>query len=157
MNERVPPIRIISAGKVFRNEATDATHEAEFHQLEGLCVDENVSMADLKNTLTYAFKKFFGDDMQVRFRASYFPFVKPGFEVDILWKDRWLEVCGGGLVHPEVLENGFKDNEKMNKDDIVKYKGFAFGMGLERLVMLKYGIDDIRDMSSGDVRFSRWF
>ncbi|MBC7981596.1 hypothetical protein H7X65_00800 [Candidatus Parcubacteria bacterium] len=157
MNESVPPIRIISAGKVFRNEATDATHEAEFHQLEGLCVDINISMADLKNTLTYAFKKFFGDDIQVRFRASYFPFVKPGFEVDIFWKDRWLEVCGGGLIHPEVLENGFKDNENMNKDDIKKYSGFAFGMGLERLVMLKYGIDDIRDMSTGDVRFSRWF
>lgn len=157
MNEKVPPIKIISAGKVFRNEATDATHEAEFHQLEGLCVDKNITMADLKNTLTYAFKKFFGDDIQVRFRASYFPFVKPGFEVDIFWKDKWLEVCGGGLVHPEVLENGFKDNQKMNKDDIGKYTGFAFGMGLERLVMLKYGIDDIRDMSSGDVRFSRWF
>jgi phenylalanyl-tRNA synthetase alpha chain len=157
MNEKMPPIRIISAGKVFRNEATDATHEAEFHQLEGLCVDENISMTDLKNTLTYAFKKFFGDDIKVRFRASYFPFVKPGFEVDIFWKNRWLEVCGGGLMHPEVIENGFKDNENMNKDDIKKYTGFAFGMGLERLVMLKYGIDDIRDMSSGDVRFSRWF
>jgi phenylalanyl-tRNA synthetase alpha chain len=157
MNENLPPIKIISAGKVFRNEATDATHEAEFHQLEGLYVDQGVSMADLKNTLTYVYKKFFGDDIKVRFRASYFPFVKPGFEVDIYWKNRWLEVCGGGLVHPEVLENAFKDNEKMNKDDIKKYNGFAFGMGLERLVMLKYEIDDIRDMSTGDVRFSRWF
>jgi phenylalanyl-tRNA synthetase alpha chain len=114
-------------------------------------------MSDLKNTLTYVYKKFFGNDIKVRFRTSYFPFVKPGFEVDIFWKDRWLEVCGGGLIHPEVLENGFKDNEKMNKDDIKNYTGFAFGMGLERLVMLKYEIDDIRDMSSGDVRFSRWF
>ena len=157
MNENLPPIKIISAGKVFRNEATDATHEAEFNQLEGLYVDKSVSMTDLKNTLTYVYKKFFGDDIKVRFRASYFPFVKPGFEVDIYWKNRWLEVCGGGLVHPEVLENAFKDNEKMNKDDIKKYNGFAFGMGVERLVMLKYEIDDIRDMSTGDVRFSRWF
>lgn len=157
MNENLPPIKIISAGKVFRNEATDATHEAEFHQLEGLFVDKEVSMADLKNTLTYVYKKFFGNDIKVRFRASYFPFVKPGFEVDIFWKNRWLEVCGGGLVHPEVLANGFKDNEKINKDDIKNLKGFAFGMGLERIVMLKYEIDDIRDMSTGDVRFSRWF
>ena len=151
MNENPPPIRIISAGKVFRNEATDATHEAEFHQLEGLCVDKDVSMADLKNTLTYAFKKYFGEDIQVRFRASYFPFVKPGIEVDILWKDKWLEVCGAGLVHEEVLSNG------LGKDGSQGYSGFAFGMGLERLVMLKYGIDDIRDMSTGDIRFSRWF
>lgn len=157
MNENLPPIRIISAGKVFRNEATDATHEAEFHQLEGLLIDKDVSMADLKNTLTYVYKKFFGDDIKVRFRTSYFPFVKPGFEVDIYWKNRWLEVCGGGLVHPDVLVNGFKDNEKINTDDIKNLKGFAFGMGLERIVMLKYEIDDIRDMSTGDVRFSRWF
>ncbi len=157
MNENLPPIKIISAGKVFRNEATDATHEAEFHQLEGLYIDKDVDMNDLKNTLTFAFKKFFGDDIQVRFRASYFPFVKPGFEVDIYWKNRWLEVCGGGMVHPEVIENGLKDNVQMNKDEIKDFKGFAFGMGLERLVMLKYGLDDIRDLSTGDVRFSRWF
>ncbi len=155
MNEQNPPIRVISAGKVFRNEATDATHEAEFHQLEGLCVDKNISMADLKNTLTYVFKKYFGDDLQVRFRASYFPFVKPGIEVDILWKDKWLEVCGAGLTHEEVLKNGLGNH--MSDDEIEQYSGFAFGMGIERLVMLKYGIDDIRDMSSGDIRFSRWF
>ena len=157
MNEQLPPIRMISAGKVFRNEATDATHEAEFHQLEGLCVDKDISMADLKNTLTYVFKQYFGNDIQVRFRASYFPFVKPGIEVDILWKDKWLEVCGAGLVHSEVLENGFRDNPNITLDEVKRYSGFAFGMGIERLVMLKYGIDDIRDMSSGDIRFGRWF
>ena len=157
MNENLPPIKIISAGKVFRNEATDATHEAEFHQMEGLYIDKDVTMNDLKNTLTFIFKKFFGEDIQVRFRASFFPFVKPGFEVDIYWKNKWLEVCGGGMVHPEVIENGFKDNEKINKDEIKQYKGFAFGMGLERLVMLKYGLDDIRDLSTGDLRFSRWW
>lgn len=155
MNENNPPIRVISAGKVFRNEALDATHEAEFHQLEGVCVDKNISMADLKNTLTYVFKKYFGDDMQVRFRASYFPFVKPGIEVDILWKDRWLEVCGAGLMHEEVLKNGLSTH--MKDEEIKQYSGFAFGMGIERIVMLKYGIDDIRDMSTGDIRFSRWF
>lgn len=150
------PIRIISAGKVFRNEATDATHEAEFHQLEGVCVDKDVSMADLKNTLTYVFKKFFNDEnLQLRFRASYFPFTKPGVEVDILWKDRWLEVCGAGLTHEEVRQHGL--GGRMTSEEIKQYTGFAFGMGLERLVMLKYGIDDIRDMSSGDIRFSRWF
>ena len=157
MNENLPPIKIISAGKVFRNEATDATHEAEFHQIEGLYIDKDVDMNDLKNTLTFAFKKYFGEDIDIRFRASYFPFVKPGFEVDIFWKNKWLEVCGGGMVHPEVLENGFKDNEKINKDQIKDLKGFAFGIGLERLVMIKYGIDDIRDMYIGDLRFSRWF
>ncbi len=159
MNENVPPIRIISAGKVFRNEATDATHEAEFHQLEGVCIDKQISIADLKNTLTYVFKKYFGDDIQVRFRASYFPFVKPGIEVDIFWKDRWLEVCGAGLMHEEVLQHGLDKQYggQLSSEDVKQYSGFAFGMGLERLVMLKYGIDDIRDMSSGDIRFSRWF
>lgn len=155
MMEGKPPFKIISAGKVFRNEATDATHEAEFYQLEGLCVGKHISIADLKNTITDIYKEFFGPDIQVRFRESFFPFVKPGMEIDIFWKDRWLEVCGGGMVHPEVLENGFSSH--MSKEEIAELSGFAFGMGIDRLVMLKYGIDDIRDMYSGDLRFSRWF
>lgn len=150
-----PPFKIISAGKVFRNEATDATHEAEFYQLEGLCVGKDISIADLKNTITDIYKEFFGPDIQVRFRESFFPFVKPGMEIDIFWKDRWLEVCGGGMVHREVLEQGFGNS--MTKEEISTLSGFAFGMGVDRLVMLKYGIDDIRDMYSGDLRFSRWF
>lgn len=150
-----PPFKIISAGKVFRNEATDATHEAEFFQLEGLCIGTNISVADLKNTITDAYKKFFGDDLQIRFRESFFPFVEPGLEVDIFWKDKWLEVAGGGMVHPEVLRHGLSSH--MTEEEISQLTGFAFGMGVERLVMLKYGIDDIRDMSTGDLRFSRWF
>lgn len=150
-----PPFKIISAGKVFRNEATDATHEAEFHQLEGLCIGTDISVADLKNTITDMYREFFGSDIQVRFRESFFPFVEPGLEVDIFWKDRWLEVAGGGMVHPEVLTYGF--GSYMSQDELSKLTGFAFGMGIERLVMLKYGIDDIRDMFTGDLRFSRWF
>ncbi|MES2622863.1 MAG: phenylalanine--tRNA ligase subunit alpha [Patescibacteria group bacterium] len=150
-----PPFKIISAGKVFRNEATDATHEAEFYQLEGLCVGKDISIADLKNTITDIYKEFFGPETQVRFRESFFPFVKPGLEIDIFWKDKWLEVSGGGMVHPEVLEHGFSSH--MSKEEIAGLTGFAFGMGIDRLVMLKYGIDDIRDMYSGDLRFSRWF
>lgn len=150
-----PPLKIISAGKVFRNEATDATHEAEFYQLEGLSVGKDISIADLKNTITDIYREFFGSDTQIRFRESFFPFVEPGLEIDIFWKDRWLEVAGGGMVHPEVLKHGFGTH--MSKEEISELSGFAFGMGVDRLVMLKYGIDDIRDMYSGDLRFSRWF
>lgn len=150
-----PPFKIISAGKVFRNEATDATHEAEFYQLEGLSIGKNISIADLKNTITDMYKEFFGSDIQIRFRESFFPFVEPGLEVDIFWKDRWLEVAGGGMVHPEVLAHGF--GSYMNPQEIAELRGFAFGMGIDRLVMLKYGVDDIRDMYAGDLRFSRWF
>ncbi len=158
MNEKMPSIKIISAGKVFRNEAIDATHEAEFHQIEGVCINTEITMSDLKNTLTYVFRNYFNDEnLQIRFRASYFPFVKPGVEVDIYWKNKWLEVCGAGLIHEEVLKNGFKDNANMGQEDYKKYNGFAFGMGLERLVMLKYGIDDIRDITSEDIHFSKWF
>lgn len=150
-----PPFKIISAGKVFRNEATDATHEAEFFQLEGLSIGKDISVADLKNTITDMYKEFFGNDIQVRFRESFFPFVEPGLEIDIFWKDRWLEVAGGGMVHPDVLHHGLSSH--MTEDEISVLSGFAFGMGIDRLVMLKYGIDDIRDMYSGDLRFSRWF
>ena len=150
-----PPFKIISAGKVFRNEATDATHEAEFYQLEGLSIGKNISIADLKNTITDMYKELFGSDIQIRFRESFFPFVEPGLEVDIFWKDRWLEVAGGGMVHPEVLAHGF--GSYMTPQEIAELRGFAFGMGIDRLVMLKYGVDDIRDMYAGDLRFSRWF
>ena len=150
-----PPFKIISSGKVFRNEATDATHEAEFYQLEGLSVGKNITIADLKNTITDIYKEFFGEEIQIRFRESFFPFVEPGLEIDIFWKDRWLEVSGGGMIHREVLKNGLGSH--MSKEEIAELSGFAFGMGVDRLVMLKYGIDDIRDMYNGDLRFSRWF
>lgn len=152
--ENIGACRIIVPGKVFRNEATDATHEAEFFQVEGLCIDKNISLANLKGTLQAFFKKFIGESTEIRFRASYFPFVEPGVEVDIKWRDahgkeKWLEVMGAGLVHPDVLRAGGYDPEQ--------WQGFAFGMGLDRLVMLRYGIDDIRLLYSGDLRFVNQF
>lgn len=141
--------RIIAPGKVFRNEATDATHEAEFFQLEGMLVAPKVSLADLKGTLSHFFKQLLGSDSEVRFRPSFFPFVEPAVEVDVKWKDRWLEVMGAGLVHPDVLRAGGFDPEK--------WQGFAFGGGIDRLAMLRYGIDDIRLLYSGDLRFINQF
>jgi len=141
--------RIIAPGKVFRNEATDATHEAEFFQLEGMLVAPKVSLADLKGTLSHFFKQLLGPDSEVRFRPSFFPFVEPAVEVDVRWKDRWLEVMGAGLVHPDVLRAGGFDPEK--------WQGFAFGGGIDRLAMLRYGIDDIRLLYSGDLRFINQF
>lgn len=144
-----PPFKILAPGKVFRNEATDATHEAEFFQIEGMMVAKKVSIADLKATLDFFAKEFFGPDAEIRFRPSFFPFVEPGVEVDIKYKDRWLEVLGAGLTHPKVLEmSGINPKE---------WQAFAFGMGLDRLVMLKYGIDDIRHLYSGDLRLVNQF
>lgn len=144
-----PPFRIVSPGRVFRMEATDQTHDIQFHQVEGLMIDKNVSLADLKGVLEMLFKKLFGNDIELRFRPSYFPFVEPGVEVDIKFRGKWLEVGGAGMVHPKVLQ--------MMNVDSRKWQGFAFGMGLERLTMIKYGIDDVRLFSSGDLRFLRQF
>ncbi len=149
MQANKPPFKIIVPGKVFRNEATDATHEAQFFQVEGLMVAEKVSLADLKGVLTHFYKEFFGDDAEVRFRPSYFPFVEPALEVDVRSKGKWLEVMGAGLVHPNVLRTAGIDPDK--------WQGFAFGGGIDRLVMLKYGIDDIRSLYSGDLRFVNQF
>ncbi len=149
MQKHKPPFRILAPGKVFRNEATDATHEAEFFQVEGLMVGKNVSMADLKGALQVFVEEFFGKEIETRFRPVYFPFVEPGIELDIRWKGKWLEVLGAGLVHPKVLLAGGLDPNE--------WSGFAFGMGLDRMVMLKYGIDDIRHMYSGDLRFVNQF
>ncbi|MFA6315030.1 MAG: phenylalanine--tRNA ligase subunit alpha [Candidatus Paceibacterota bacterium] len=144
-----PPVRIIVPGKVYRNEATDATHEAQFHQIEALYVDKNVSLAHLKGVLELMFRKIFGDDVEIRFRPSFFPFVEPGVEVDMRWKGRWLEMGGAGLVHPEVF--------KAVKLDPNEWQGFAFGFGIDRLVMLKFGIDDIRSLYNGDLRLINQF
>ncbi|MEN9649330.1 MAG: phenylalanyl-tRNA synthetase subunit alpha, phenylalanyl-tRNA synthetase alpha chain [Candidatus Parcubacteria bacterium] len=149
MQNNKPPFRIVVPGKVFRNEATDATHEAEFFQFEGLYVDKKVSMTHLKGVLENFFTEFMGEATEVRFRPSYFPFVEPGVEVDIRWKDRWLEVLGGGLVHPDVLKAGGIDP--------TEWQGFAFGGGIDRFVMLKYGVDDIRNLYSGDLRVINQF
>ena len=150
-----PPFRVLAPGKVFRNEATDATHEAQFFQLEGLYVDKNVSLAHLKGTLEAAFKKIFGPESEIRFRPSYFPFVEPAVEVDVKWKKKgeteakWLEVLGAGLVHPTVLQAGGLDPKE--------WQGFAFAFGVDRIVMLKHGIDDIRLLYNGDLRFLNQF
>jgi phenylalanyl-tRNA synthetase alpha chain len=149
MESHKPPLRIIVPGKVYRNEATDATHEAQFYQVEGLVIDKKVSLAELKGTLDTFFKAYFGPDVETRFRPSYFPFVEPGVEVDIRWKDKWLEVMGAGMVHPNVL--------KAAKVDPNEWQGFAFGGGIDRLIILKYGVDDIRQFYSGDLRFVHQF
>lgn len=144
MENNKPPLKIISPGKVFRYEATDATHEAQFYQVEGLYITENVSLAELKGVIKKFFEKFLGDNVEIRFRPSYFPFVEPGVEIDIKFKGRWLEVMGAGLVHPKVLENVGYDPKK--------YSGFAFGGGVDRFAMLKYGVDDVRLFYKGDLR-----
>jgi phenylalanyl-tRNA synthetase alpha chain len=149
-----PPYRIIVPGKVFRNEATDATHEAQFYQNEGLVVVEGVSLAQLKGTLDQFFKEYLGPEAQVRFRPSFFPFTEPSVEVDVWFEQkgsegRWLEVMGGGMVNPVVLENVGLDTNR--------YQGFAFGVGIERLLILKHGIPDVRLFHSGDLRFVHGF
>ncbi len=154
-----PPFRIIVPGKVFRNEATDMTHEAEFFQLEGLVVGEDITMAHLKGTLDHFYKELFrGAEVEVRFRPSFFPFVEPGVEVDARvsgedvpekLRGRWIEMMGAGMVHPHVLTNAGVDAKR--------YRGFAFGMGLDRLALLRWGIDDVRHMHSADLRFINQF
>ena len=141
-------IAIIAPGKVFRNEATDATHEAQFHQIEGLVVGKNITMGDLKGTLLEFFKRFIGPDAEIRLRPSFFPFVEPGLEVDVRVGDKFIEMLGAGLVHPNVLENAGIDS--------TKYSGFAFGMGIDRLVVLKTGIKDIRYLYQGDLRINQF-
>lgn len=154
MEEHKPPIRIICPGRVYRCDH-DATHSPMFHQIEGLWIDEGISLADLKGTLTQFFRAFFErDDMQIRFRPSFFPFVEPGVEVDMEWENKggkikWLEIGGAGVVHPQVLRNGGIDPEK--------YSGFAFGMGLDRLAMLKYGVNDLRLFFENDIKFLSQF
>lgn len=161
MERRQPPIRVIMPGKVYRYEAIDATHESMFYQIEGLAVDEGITMADLKGTLYEFARRLFGQDRRVRFRCDYFPFVEPGVEMAIdcfICKgegcrvckgEGWIEILGAGMVHPDVLRRVDYDPEV--------YTGFAFGMGLERIPMLKYGIDDIRLFYSNDLRFLEQF
>lgn len=163
MESHKPPLSIISIGKVFRHEATDATHEAQFYQIEGLSIGEDVSLANLKWVLVEFFTKFFGKKANVRFRPSYFPFVEPGVEIDMSCfkcggKDAkcplckgtgWIEIMGAGMVHPKVLAAVGIDSRK--------YQGFAFGGGLDRLIMLKYGITDVRLLYNGDLRLVNQF
>ncbi|HVR81168.1 MAG TPA: phenylalanine--tRNA ligase subunit alpha [Luteimonas sp.] len=151
--EHQPPLRMIAAGKVYRSDS-DQTHTPMFHQVEGLLVDEHASFADLKGTLSEFVRAFFERDFAMRFRPSYFPFTEPSAEVDIAWQQpdgsmRWLEVLGCGMVHPNVLCNVGIDPER--------YSGFAFGLGVERFAMLRYGVDDLRSFFDNDVRFLKQF
>lgn len=161
METQEPPIRVICPGRVYRNETISARAHCFFHQVEGLYVDENVSFADLKQTLYFFVKEMFGNDVKVRFRPSYFPFTEPSAEMDISCmicsgsgcsvckQTGWVEILGCGMVHPKVLENCNIDSNK--------YLGFAFGMGIERITMLKYQIKDLRLFSENDVRFLKQF
>ena len=144
-----PPIKVIAPGRTYRVDS-DATHSPMFHQVEGLWIDENISFADLKGVYTEFLRRFFENDaLEVRFRPSFFPFTEPSAEIDMKLKGRWLEISGSGQVHPSVLRNFGLDPER--------YIGFAFGSGLERLTMLRYGIDDLRLFFDGDVRFLEQF
>ena len=153
MQDHQPPLRMIAAGKVYRSDS-DQTHTPMFHQVEGLLVDEHASFADLKGTLAEFVRAFFERDFEMRFRPSYFPFTEPSAEVDIAWQQadgstRWLEVLGCGMVHPNVLKSCGIDPER--------YTGFAFGLGVERFAMLRYGVNDLRAFFENDVRFLKQF
>ncbi|MBU1557817.1 phenylalanine--tRNA ligase subunit alpha [Patescibacteria group bacterium] len=161
MEKNKPPFAIMVPGKVFRNEATDATHDAQFHQCEGLVVGKNITLANLKGTLEIFLKKLFGKEVEIRLRPGYFPFVEPGVEIDMVCfkckgegcpscsHSGWIEILGAGMVHPKVLNNVGIDSRE--------YQGFAFGVGIDRVAMIKYGVDDIRLFYSGDLRLVNQF
>jgi phenylalanyl-tRNA synthetase alpha chain len=158
MKERKPPFKFVGPGKVFRCERTDTTHEMVFHQLEGMMVGKNITVAHLTYFMKTLLKEIFKKDMEIRLRPGFFPFVEPGFELDIRWKkpgkgenphSGWLELLPCGMVHPNVLKAGGIDPEE--------YNGFAFGLGLDRLVMVRHAIEDIRHLHSGDLRFNSQF
>jgi phenylalanyl-tRNA synthetase alpha chain len=154
MKETQPPVRIVAPGRVFRADS-DQTHTPQFHQVEGLLVDTEVTFADLKGLLSAFVNAFFEDDLEVRLRPSYFPFTEPSAEVDVRWTEpdgspgKWLEVLGCGMVHPNVLENCGIDSER--------YSGYAFGLGVERFAMLRYRVDDLRLFFDNDLNFLRQF
>ncbi len=148
MELQAPPLRVIAPGRVYRCDS-DLTHTPMFHQVEGLFVDEDVSFADLKGVLNDFLRNFFEEDLEVRFRPSYFPFTEPSAEVDVRGPSGWLEVLGCGMVHPAVFGHVGIDSER--------YTGYAFGMGVERLAMLRYGVSDLRMFFDNDLRFLRQF
>ncbi len=161
MEKNDPPLRVISPGRVYRNETPDPSHSAEFHQMEGLYVDRDVSLADLRNDVTYFIHSYFGRDKKVRFRPHFFPFTEPSAEVDmtcfacggdgcsICQKTGWIEIMGAGMVHPNVFKYAGYDPDSVT--------GFAFGLGIDRVAMLKYGVDDIRRFLANDIRFLSQF
>jgi phenylalanyl-tRNA synthetase alpha chain len=149
MENKTPPLKIIAPGRVYRVDS-DATHSPMFHQVEGLWVDEHISFANLKGVVQDFLQKFFErDDLTVRFRPSFFPFTEPSAEMDMSWNGGWLEIGGCGMVHPEVFKHVNIDSEK--------YRGFAFGLGVERLAMLRYGVNDLRHFFNNDLRFLQQF
>lgn len=161
MEKHQPPLRVIVPGRVFRRDATDASHDCQFYQIEGLMVDKQISVANFKAIIEEFFKRFYGKEVKIRLRPSYFPFTEPSFEVDmgcavcagqgcsVCGQSGWLEMVGAGMVHPFVFKSaGYAPGE---------WQGFAFGIGLERIAMMKYKIDDIRLFSSGDLRFLKQF
>jgi phenylalanyl-tRNA synthetase alpha chain len=156
-----PPIRVIAPGAAYRRDELDATHSPQFHQIEGLYVDENVSVADLKGALEFFFHELLGSDTAVRFRPHYFPFTEPSFEIDVKSRalksgEQWIEIAGSGMVHPAVFE---EVNKKRGDDayDPEKWTGYAFGLGMDRLAMILFGIPDIRLFAQNDLRFLRQF
>ena len=161
MEKNHPPVRIIAPGAAYRRDEIDATHLSQFNQLEGLYVDQNVSLADLKGTLEFLLQSIFGKETPIRFRPHFFPFTEPSFEIDILLeaegkKSKWIEIAGCGMVDPDV----FNQICKVRGDEAYspkKVSGFAFGLGLERLAMIKWGISDIRHLIENDVRFLEQF
>ncbi len=149
MCDRTPPFRIATIGRCFRYEAVDATHHHTFHQVDVFMVDEGVSLSHLKGTLKRFASEMFGGDVQVRFRPDYFPFVEPGVDYAVFWRGRWLELGGAGLIHPNILEAHGIDSER--------YSGFAFGLGVERIHMIRHGVNDLRHYLENDLRFLSQF
>jgi phenylalanyl-tRNA synthetase alpha chain len=161
MEKKQPPIRMISPGRVFRSDEVDATHSPSFHQIEGMVIDKGITFADLKGTLQQFAKEMFGEDTRVKFRPHHFPFTEPSAEMDVSCfkcggkgcrfckNEGWIEILGCGMVHPKVL--------RMSGIDPEVYSGFAFGIGLERIALLKYEIDDMRLLYENDIRFLRQF
>jgi phenylalanyl-tRNA synthetase alpha chain len=161
MESAPPPIRVIAPGAAYRRDEIDATHTTQFHQIEGLYVDEKVSVADLKGTLEFFLRELFGADTAVRFRPHYFPFTEPSFEIDVKSSalkggEQWVEVCGCGMVHPAVFE-AVNQSRGDNAYDPEKWTGFAFGLGMDRLAMILFDIPDIRLFAQNDLRFLRQF
>src|SRR5947208_341367 len=161
MQAAAPPIRVIAPGAAYRRDEIDATHSAQFHQIEGLYVDEKVSVADLKGTLEFFLRELFGADTAVRFRPHYFPFTEPSFEIDVKSSalkggEQWVEVCGCGMVHPAVFE-AVNQSRSDNAYDPEKWTGFAFGLGMDRLAMILFDIPDIRLFAQNDLRFLSQF
>src|SRR6266496_3189904 len=161
MQAAPPPIRVIAPGAAYRRDEVDATHSAQFHQIEGLYVDENVSVADLKGALEFFMHELFGQQTAVRFRPHYFPFTEPSFEIDVQSKalksgEQWIEVAGSGMVHPGVFEEVNKARGDVAYDP-EKWTGYAFGLGMDRLAMILFDIPDIRLFAQNDLRFLRQF